>query len=96
MKTLNSALLDWLHNSWEHCSDPSQEAKEFIISQNLNLSERDQEDLIKETKALFSAWISNEYNLRITVELDYASDPKHYDEVVLKEFIRQYIKTVSV
>lgn len=96
MNNTNKQILDWLHNSWEHCENIDTEAKEMVSNLELSLSENEAQDLQKEIKGLMTAWINNDYNLRLLVQMEYHNDPKHYDEVVLKEFIRQYIKTVII
>lgn len=96
MNNIYKLILDWLHNSWEHCDNIDTEAKEVVSNLGLTLSENETQDLQKEMKSLMTAWINNDYNLRILVQMEYHNDPKHYDEVVLKEFTRQYIKTVAI
>lgn len=82
-------LIDWLLNSWEHCEDISSDA--LMLMESLSFDKKNEQNIIQELNQMMEAWIDNEDNIRIEIELNYHKDPEVYNDKIVS-FIKKYLK----
>lgn len=82
-------LLDSLLNSWEHWGDLHSESQ--LLAQELGDSEAQTQDLQPHILRLMQAWMNNDDNIRIDIQLNYHKSPSKYNLETLK-FIKQFVQ----
>ena len=82
-------LLDALLNSWEHWEDLQEES--LLLSQEIGGTQAEIQDLQPHILRLLKAWVDNEDNVRLNIQMHYHQSPAKYNLEILK-FIKQFVQ----
>lgn len=81
-------ILDALVNSWENWDNIEEEAS--FIAHDLDLSPELENGVSRELKALLTAWMDNEDNVRINFQMAKIND------IELKDWVRTKVKSIKI
>lgn len=82
-------LLDALLNSWEHWGDLNEESQ--LLAQEIGGTDAEVQDLQPHIYRLMKAWVDNDDNVRLDIQMNYHKSPSKYNLEALK-FIKQFVQ----